>query len=140
MPYSSCANPVAVGGVDGFAIALNRSSINLGLSFTGCTWGGSCRSNGNLETNSSYGGGWALQDYAGNLNNAYGPTFSGTLTYGFRLASLSGCTQAFTKYGHTWDNTSVNGFSIGPWSIGIQWSSSSSNWTKSSQAGSYGSC
>jgi hypothetical protein len=139
-PYSACTGPVAVGGVDGFAVALNRSSTNRGLSFTGCNLYGSCAGNGYLEANSAYGGGWALQDYAGNALTADGPTHSGTLTYGFRLSSLSGCTQAFTKYGHSWNSTAVNGFSIGPWSIGVQWTSSSSNWTKSSQAGSYGSC
>jgi hypothetical protein len=139
-PYSACTGPLAVGGVDGFAIALNRTSINRGLSFTGCNAFGKCASNGYLETNSSYGGGWAVHDYAGNVYNGDGPTHTGTLTYAFRLSSLSGCTQAFSKYGHDWNSTAVNGFGIGPWSISVQWTSSSSNWTKSSQAGSYGSC
>jgi len=134
---STCV--VAVGGVDGFALALDISAINDGVSFWACNYWGLCGSNGYLETNSQYGGGWALQDYATSLlGGAWGPTYSGTLTYAFRFHGGLGCVQAFSKYAHDWNSTSINGFSIGPWSIGVQWSSSSSNWTRSSQAGRYG--
>jgi hypothetical protein len=134
---STCV--MKVGGVDGFALALNRTSTNLGVSFWACNSYGKCGSNGYLETNSQYGGGWALQDYATSALLGSGDTYSGTLTYAFRVSG-GGCTQAFSKYGHDWNSTSVNGFSIGPWSIGVQWTSASSTWTKSSQAGSYGTC
>lgn len=128
---------VKVGGVDGFALTLDKAVVNLGVSFIGCNAFNKCASTGYLATNSQYGGGWAMQDWAGAITTGYSDTYSGTLTYAFRFNGGLQCVQAFSKYGHTWNSTSLTGFSIGPWSIGISWSSTSSNWEKSSQAGRY---
>ena len=139
-PASGSTCVVPVGGPDGFAFAFNKSVTNLGVSFYTCNYYNKCTYNyGWLETNGSYGAGYAFQDQAAAWPGGYGSAYKGTITYAFRT-STSSCTQAFSKYAHTWNSTSVNGFSIGPWSIGVQWSSSSSQWLKSSQAGSYGSC
>lgn len=127
-----------VGGNDGFAFAFNRAVTNLGVSFSACNSYGKCGSYGWLETNSQYRAGYSFQDKAGSVTVGYSPAYKGTITYAFRTGS--GCTQAFAKYAHTWSSTSVNGFSIGPSSIGVQWSTSSGFWQKSGQAGSYGTC
>lgn len=132
---STCV--MAVGGVDGFAVALDQPVINLGVSFSACNANNLCGSSGYLQTNSQYGAGWAFQDYAASQLSGWGSTYSGTLTYAFRFQGGIGCIQAFSKYAHDWNSTSVNGFSIGPWSIGVSWSSSSSLWDKSSQGGKY---
>jgi hypothetical protein len=44
-----------------------------------------------------------------------------------------GTLQAFSKYGHDWASTTINGFSVGPWTLGLQWSSSSNRWERVSQ-------
>lgn len=134
-PLAPSTCNVPVGGVDGFAVTLSKSAVNLGVSFYACNLYGKCGEPGYLETNSQYGGGWAFQDYADSAIAGYSNTYTATLTYSFRI-KLGTCVQAFSKYAHTWNSTAVNGFSIGPWSIGVQWSSSSANWTRASQAGS----
>jgi hypothetical protein len=127
----------AVGGPDGFAMSLSKSVVNKGVSFYTCSSVNKCQyTYGWLETNSSYGAGYAFQDRAGAALNGFFPAYSGSIVYAF-MANPSQCVQAFSKYGHTWNSTSVNGFSIGPWSIGVQWSSSAAHWQKASQSGSY---
>lgn len=137
-PEAASTCVVNVGGPDGFALSLSRRVVNKGVSFVTCNAASKCdKDYGWLETNGSAGAGYAFRDKATSRLSFGGPAFKGTITYSFR-ASLSKCTQVFSTYAHSWDKTSVNGFSIGPWSIGVQWSSSSDQWKKSSQAGSYG--
>jgi len=108
-PAAGSTCRVKVGGPDGFAITLNKSVTNKGVTFYTCNSNNKCQ---------------------------YDDAYAGNITYSFK-SSTTACVQAYSKYGHTWNSTSVNGFSIGPWSIGIQWSSSSNYWQKSSQSGSY---
>lgn len=134
-PMNDCP-PVKsqIGGPDGFAISLNKAVTNKGVSFLGCNALGKCHPDEPwLETNGKYGAGFGFQDWGGGL---FSKSYKGTLTYSF-TTNLSKCVQAFSKYGHSWDKTSLNGFSIGPWSVGVSWSSASAQWQKSSQAGSY---
>ncbi|MFB6723152.1 hypothetical protein ACFCV3_23430 [Kribbella sp. NPDC056345] len=136
-PAAGSTCRVKVGGPDGFALTLNKSVTNTGVTFYTCNSNNKCQYDyGWLETNSSYGAGYAFQDLAGTYLTGYSDAYAGNITYSFK-SNVSACVQAYSKYGHTWNSTSVNGFSIGPWSIGIQWSSSSNYWQKSSQSGSY---
>ncbi|WP_155373473.1 hypothetical protein [Catellatospora vulcania] len=137
-PEAPSTCKVAVGGVDGIAVALDISVLNDGVSFIGCNIYNKCASTGYLETNGQYGAGWAFQDWATSTLLGGGDTYRGSLTFAFRFRGGLGCVQAFSRYGHSWDSTALNGFGIGPWSISAQWTSTSSNWGTSSQTGRYG--
>ncbi|MGB2568663.1 FG-GAP repeat domain-containing protein [Micromonospora citrea] len=43
-----------------------------------------------------------------------------------RLADSCSRTQVFVKNGHSWGSTAINGVSVGPFSVGISWTSSDS--------------
>lgn len=126
------------GGKDGFGIAFNKTVVNKGVSLVTCGAVGTvCKGTGTLSSNSSYGASYVFRDTWASTLVGGGIADRGTLTYAFGLAS-KGCVQAYSKYGHAWGSTNVNGVGIGPWSISISWSSSVNRWEKSSQAGSYG--
>lgn len=126
------------GGRDGFGLALSKSVTNLGTSLIACSGNNKCSSTlASRSSNSAAGAGYTFQDsWFNSALSGWGPAYKGTLTYSFRPLS-SGCLQAFSKYGHTWASTSVNGVGVGPWSISIQWSTSSSRWEPASGAGLY---
>lgn len=42
------------------------------------------------------------------------------------------CLQAWTTYVHTYDDTEINGISLGPFSLGIQWAPAEGGWQKAS--------
>lgn len=136
-PFSECPRAQSqIGGADGLAITFNRAVTNKGVSFVGCNSYNSCAKTGWLETNNQYGAGWAFQDWGYAKLYGHGPTYKGTLTYTLTTNSTK-CLQAFAKYGHSWNSTKLTGFSVGNYSIGISWNTSSNMWQKSSQAGSY---
>jgi len=57
--------------------------------------------------------------------------YHGALTY--TIGDIGcGVIQAFSKYGHSWTSSELTGLSVGPWSIGFQWSNSSRSWERGS--------
>lgn len=141
-----CGDPCPIGGVDGFGLAFSRPVASVSGYFmqtwgvtpmyppsTGRTW---------VQDANTYGVTFVGQDEFCSYyvwgqpgqscynNNDYS-FYHGELMY---LISNIGCgtIQAFSKYGHDWSNTTINGFSVGPWSLGISWSSSTNRWEKTS--------
>lgn len=141
-----CDDPCPIGGLDGFGLTFSRPVSSVGSYFMQ-TWGRT------PMYPLSTGRAW-VEDA-----NTHGVTFVGqdeycayvvwgqpgqscydnkdySFYYGelFYMISNIGCgsIQAFSKYGHDWKNTTINGFSVGPWSLGISWSSSSNKWAKTS--------
>jgi hypothetical protein len=130
-------NPCAVGGLDGFGLAFNRNVASV-RSYLMQTWG----TTGFYPV--STGRTWSSDA------NVYGVTFEGqdkwceqadcnyrdySFYHGEIFYSFSpgcGALQAFSRYGHDWSSTTINGFGVGPWSLSISWSSSSNRWSKAS--------
>lgn len=48
--------------------------------------------------------------------------------------------QAFFKYGHTWDTTSVTGISLSSASVGFTWSTTSNHWFLATNSNTYHIC
>lgn len=120
------------GGPDGFGIAFNQTVTRLGEGARFCDrYGYNCTS-GWIESNNSYGVGFAFQDkyVSGKYRGA-----QGLVTMSFRK-NRTGCHQFWSKYGHSWSSTSVTGVSIGSGSVGISFSSSSNRFTVASTTGS----
>ena len=130
--------PKNVGGYDGFGITLNKKVAPLAHSLV-------YQGNGNFygkkkmdqaEQSGPYGAGFVFREgprlYWQGKTDMQG--YKGLMGISFK-ASKSGCwgVQAFSKYGHTWKSTNVTGFSIGRWSIGIDWSTTSNKWQQASQ-------
>lgn len=85
------------------------------------------------ETSNSYGSGFIFNE--GPRNPVYDDMQGRTGTIGVSFkAAKKGCSnhQVFTKYGHTWNSTSVTGIAVGTTSIGFTWSDSGSKWQQAS--------
>jgi len=130
-----------IGGADGMGIVLNRSMLTYGRSVA--HWGnfyyGSVASTTATDAG-PYGVGFTRQD-----NGTYrwwtnhGWYYDLNIQHGqivFVFDSPGGCMaiQSYGRYSHTWSSTSVTGFSIGPWSLGISWNTSSNRWYVTSLA------
>jgi hypothetical protein len=131
-----------VGGDDGIATSFNKSLIMRGYSAS--YWGNGCAGFGTHTTSTasdanSYGAGFTFQDINGsryttgtNLCYDYN-AIHGQEVISFKATSCTSGVQAFGRYGHSWSSTSLTGFSVGPYSIGIYWTSNSNRWYSSSQ-------
>jgi hypothetical protein len=131
-----CGSPCALSGTDGFGIALSRAVPNLGGSSM-TTWGVSSKfpisdTRAWIDTPSSLGywyegvdhfsGGCCPDDYS---------FYNGQMVMTIYDPGC-GSLQASSRYAHTWSNTSINGVSFGPMSIGVSWSGASYRWSKGS--------
>jgi hypothetical protein len=138
-----CNVPCALGGYDGFGVALNRSVASVG-GYSMTTWGRTSYYPASLSrmsvdaanaTGVSYVGQdiycadvWPCEAAPAQDFNFY----NGQLVYSINSPGC-GSLQAFSLYAHTWNGTAVNGISVGPWSLGVSWSSSSNRWPDGSQ-------
>ncbi|MEV6841710.1 hypothetical protein AB0N17_46255 [Streptomyces sp. NPDC051133] len=69
----------------------------------------------------------------GSEHNPWGSDFSnanGNMGIAFKLLNGDSCKNvtAYGHYDHSWNQTSINSVSVGPWSIGVGWSSSNNHW------------
>lgn len=65
---------------------------------------------------------------------------SGHAWYNFKKLD-NRCLQAVSKYSHTWDDTGIEGISVGvPLNIQFDWGHRSHAWTKASEVGQSSSC
>ena len=89
-----------------------------------------------VETANTDGVTYVGQDTNWTQAGKVGPTdynfYNGSLAYDIGNIGC-GSIQAFSKYGDDWSSTDITGFGVGPWSLSLQWSSSTSRWAKSSQ-------
>ncbi|HMK22447.1 MAG TPA: hypothetical protein VK466_08930 [Terriglobales bacterium] len=123
-----------VGGNDAYGVSTSRG---LGwINFSAGTIGAGTNRSLILTDSGPGGAEWKGQDqFKGHPGNPqytwdYGAEVSG-------ISSWNGCStvQGFAKISHTWSSTDVTGFSIGVWSIGFQWNSTSNHWEHASQPG-----
>jgi hypothetical protein len=142
-----------LGGDEGIGIALNRKATIPSRTSTGHPYSLSWYSDGThfsptrnvkfgAAKNSALGVGFAQQDV---IYAECGPLTCDHADYTMANGGVlmffddygAGCHdyQAFFKYGHTWEGSSVIGFSIGQSSIGFTFSSQEHRWTKSSLTG-----
>jgi hypothetical protein len=130
-----------VGGDDGFGIAFSRKVTTV-VDYSMATWGKTSHyarsySRLHVETANTDGVTYVGQDTAWrNPTQMVGPQdynfYNGSLVYDIGNIGC-GSIQAFSKYGHDWSSTDITGFGVGPWSLSLQWSSSTHRWEKSSQ-------
>lgn len=125
----------AVGGPDGFAVTMNGSYVPSSYYLSVSDRNGVYQGMPALSTSSTTGAGFTGQDqFWGNVNNANYSWYSGVATLSF--TGFNGCgktLQMFSRLAHSWSTTSVNGFSIGVWSIGVNWNNTSYAWSAASQ-------
>jgi hypothetical protein len=141
-----------VGGYDGFGITFSRAIADPEDYFMQ-TWGTTSHyptstSRTWVEDGGAYGATFIGQDkwcyYVGKLpcttnicsGNCVHPQdysfYHGELFYDMNSIGC-GSLKAYSKYLHTWSSTSIDGFSVGPYSFGIQWASSGHDWPLGSQ-------
>jgi hypothetical protein len=85
------------------------------------------------ETSNSYGSGFIFNE--GPRNPVYDDMQGRTGTIGISFkAAKKGCSnhQVFTKYGHTWNDSSVSGIAIGTTSIGFTFTDTANKWQQAS--------
>jgi hypothetical protein len=133
-----------IGGPDGFGIAYDKPVYM--RSYRMSYWGNDTSwfpttTTYTASSANAYGVGFTFQDrvkrtnYNGNKitdsNAAHGQIVN------FFLNGQSGCRSiyGFSKYAHTWSSTHVTGVSIGAYSIGFSWNTTSNQWTSASQPG-----
>ena len=128
-----------LGGPDGFGISFNTSLLMAGWS---ASWWGNCHygtsTSSTASSGNQYGAGFKFQDQDYATNSCFGlNTYHGDEVISFTHTQTKKCqnVQAYTKYGHSWSSTSLTGFSIGLYSVGMSWSTSSNQWEASSQPG-----
>jgi hypothetical protein len=124
-----CSPPVA--GRDGMGITLSQDVSRLGESIYRCSQLESNRDDckgGALEDNNQHGATYSFQDHV--VLSTLQDNYRGAISVGFRYLHPRRCHQAFAKYAHTRGSTSITGFDVGLWSLGIQWSSSSQHWAE----------
>ena len=138
-----CIGSCNLGGADGFGVAFSRP-VTSAQSYTLATSGVGDATSRNyyvistsrmfVSDGNTYGASFQGQDaarYDGACCLIDYNVYNGTLVYEIRSIGC-GVLQAFSKYGHTWSSTAVNSISVGPWSIGIGWSSTDNKWEKAS--------
>jgi hypothetical protein len=126
-----------IGNSDGFGITLSRDVTRSYQYLYKCNWSGSCNEGGSMIDNNPRGATFFFQDRA----NTIGADFeSGSLVVGFSYQKPNKCHQAFAKYLHTWNDSAITGFGVGPFSFDIQWNSSDKHWTRAGNAGNNGKC
>ena len=126
-----------VGGYEGFGLALSRRVESVS-NYEAQTWSvnGAWPPAFNRMFPSdanTYGATFAGQDEVVNLHHEDGQPYSDYSFYnGMMIYDVSnmgcGITQAFAKYAHTWDETSITGIGVGPYSLSVQWVNAGHNW------------
>jgi hypothetical protein len=134
-----CNDPCSIGGLDGFGVTLSRSVVTSGALmqtwgltswypiWSGRTW---------LNDLDQYGASFEGQDQYcwpytnGCTSNDYN-MYHGELFYYISTIGCGGI-QAFAKYLHTWNTTTINGFGVGPWSFSVSWGGGTSHWERAS--------
>lgn len=130
----------AVGGDDGFGIALSRKVSTVG-GYSVTTWGASSAYPASTSRMapvdaSTDGVGFMGQDRFCRNNTSCGTDYSfyhGQLVY---TIGVPGCgyLQAYSKYGHSWNSSDLSGISIGIDSVGFSWSATSNRWERGGSA------
>lgn len=139
-----CSNPCNIGGYDGFGMAFNRSvpSVESYLTWTFGNTSYYPTSLGRMQPSdaNSTGVSYTGQDklHADFPNGTNGPpAYDYNFMHGWQEIQINdigcGSFQAFSKYAHTWSDTTFNGFGLGPWSLSVQWTAGNHGWERSSQ-------
>lgn len=146
-----------VGGLDGVGMRLSGGEYNI-RSAQAYAWGDPSLNDysGNygvveLSTtwdDSQYGVSFQMQDHAIQFDNwgyCSDDRWADFNMYGgevlLALYSLDGAchnAQVFVNNVHTWSSTSINSFSVGPYSFGVSWTSGSSGWQWGAGSGASG--
>ncbi len=130
------------GGYDGIGISLSNS-MNM-RSYTGSMWGKGCKFGTTVlapSTANQYGAGFRFQDKiffgsaCSSSNGVDSNARSGSEVVTFWPPTSCKTVQAFATYNHTWSSTTINGISIGKWSIGFSWNTTSNQWSRVSSPG-----
>jgi hypothetical protein len=126
----------SVGGRDGFGVAFDRGVADPGTWSVG-TWGVKAGSyfgysNKRMAVSNANTNGVSFTGYdqvRTNSQNRFADYnfANGSLTYSFDNMGC-GNLSAFGKYFHTWDEVTINGISVGPWSLGVSWAGGGENW------------
>jgi hypothetical protein len=139
----TCGHSTTEGGPDGFAVMFSKSlklgSYSVTYSGTGGISGGYGTVNSSTASSvSTQGVGFSIPDRVGLLGpncTADLNTYQGHITVGFGGTGTCQSVYGFSKFNHTWSNTSLTGISIGPKDIGFSWNTTSNQWTSASQPG-----
>jgi hypothetical protein len=144
-PRTTPCNKCNIGGTDGFALRFNRGLLNIDVSAIVCGIGKLYRCHyPDLSDNSSSGTAINTQDQLWWYPSRPSPEDynwdHGVLSMKVGRPPCGAVVQMFSAYAHTWSGAKVNGFSIGPYSFGLQWGGNDNHWVKYSQSGTWRAC
>lgn len=135
-----------IGGMDGFGMRFSRKVTNVEVNAIFCGRGDldrdyasfACSTPTNPDANSQEGVSWRKQDRVYKTvikpdNNM----FQGSTAMVIKRPACGPALQIFSRYGHSWDETSLDGFSVGLKSFTLNFSKTSARWAASSQSGTW---
>ncbi|WP_134741031.1 hypothetical protein [Nocardioides sp. 503] len=130
-----------LGGNDGFGTSFNKGLLLTGYSLTVMYSGGKSWTVANAADANASGVGYRFQDKAtrtGCDGSGIGVAINsarGQQVISFKKSGKCKTVYGFAKFGHSWDETGINGVGVGPYSVSFQWTKNENSWVVASQPG-----